>query len=647
MAAAAAALALALALLTGAPSDPGRPGRNGPDQSGPSPIADVLRDDDGDRVPDRTGETVMVGGRASVAAGMFGPSHSVLYVQDETGGIEVRGGPANAAAGDSLIASGTLRFENGMAYVEATAVRQVAAPARVPAPARFPADPEAAEGRLVAAEGVVIGWSEVEAGSALTLTLDDHTPLVAFVHRGRGLSGWFDALQAGDRVRVVGVGGQFDRLAPYSDSYQIYPRSRDDIEAIGVPAAVYRWSVVALSLLVVGMAAAFLLALRQRVAALRSSEERYRTLVERASDAVFVHGFGGEPLEVNREGRAALGLPASSLPPPFLRLVAPADEDAAHAHLARVREAGTARTDLRLAGPHGGRLYEVESRVLQLDGHDRVLSLARNVEAQRAYERGLVEAREQAEAMAEAKSAFLASMSHEIRTPLTAILGFAEILHEEVDEDQRDLAESITSGGRRLMATLNSVLDLASLDARRQALHPAPLDAAEAVRESVALLRSLAEARGLSLRVETAGAVPALLDAGALDRVLTNLVGNAIKFTEQGGVTVEVAAEGADVVLRVIDTGVGISPDFLPHLFAEFRQASEGHGRSHEGSGLGLAITDRLVGLMGGTIGVESTPGVGTTFTVTLPREPAAGDGAAPSSGGNRTPVSRPAPPAV
>ncbi|HLA63035.1 MAG TPA: ATP-binding protein, partial [Rhodothermales bacterium] len=156
------------------------------------------------------------------------------------------------------------------------------------------------------------------------------------------------------------------------------------------------------------------------------------------------------------------------------------------------------------------------------------------------------------------------------------------------------------------------------------------------------VLRPLAEQKGLQLVLAGATA-PARADRAALGRVLVNLIGNAIKFTEHGGVTVT-AGTGADgVYLRVTDTGVGIAAAFLPHLFDEFKQESEGHERTHEGNGLGLAITKRLVVLMGGTIVVESAPGHGSTFTVTLPRSVAApsghsGDGAGHEAGGDGHP---------
>src|SRR5690606_34801442 len=136
------------------------------------------------------------------------------------------------------------------------------------------------------------------------------------------------------------------------------------------------------------------------------------------------------------------------------------------------------------------------------------------------------------------KSAFLASMSHEIRTPLTAVIGFAELLVEEVADAQREMAEAIAGGGRRLLATLNSVLDLARLDAGRQSLTLRPVDVADALRPGTDLLRPLAARRGLGLVYVGPDSLIAHADEGALDRVLVNLLGNAIKFTECGDVTV-------------------------------------------------------------------------------------------------------------
>ena len=237
-----------------------------------------------------------------------------------------------------------------------------------------------------------------------------------------------------------------------------------------------------------------------------------------------------------------------------------------------------------------------------------------NVEAERR-------ARQRAEELLRLKSSLLDTMSHELRTPLTSVLGFAEVLADEIEGEHAEFASHIHAGASRLLDTLNSVLDLAQLEGRGLSLQQDRTDAGAELAETAGLLRPLAEQKGLALtvRVPEEG-VPVVLDRHALQRVLTNLVGNAIKFTPAGRVAVGLAAGAERVRFEVEDTGVGISEAFLPHLFEPFRQASEGLARSHEGSGLGLSITKQLVELMGGTIAVESEVGAGTRFTVEVPR---------------------------
>ena len=246
----------------------------------------------------------------------------------------------------------------------------------------------------------------------------------------------------------------------------------------------------------------------------------------------------------------------------------------------------------------------------------------RDVTDRKRAEAVLVHAKDQAEEVARLKSTFLANMSHEIRTPLTGILGFADILSDEVtDPQQREFVDLILKSGQRLLDTLNSVLDLAKLDAGRMELRTEPLGLAETVRETVRLLEPLASGKNLTLTAEIRDEeARAEVDRGAVDRVLTNLVGNAIKFTETGEVRVVVRGTTSHVCLDVIDTGVGIAAEFLPSLFEEFQQESSGAERTHEGSGLGLAITHQLVGRMGGEITVRSQKGKGSVFTVTFPR---------------------------
>ncbi|NBB87518.1 MAG: hypothetical protein GVY12_15030 [Bacteroidetes bacterium] len=219
------------------------------------------------------------------------------------------------------------------------------------------------------------------------------------------------------------------------------------------------------------------------------------------------------------------------------------------------------------------------------------------------------------------KDEFLANTSHELRTPLTAILGFTSVLQEETDDHRSEFLELIEMNGQRLLNTVNSLLDIAKLRAGMVDMEREPV-AMRAVSERIArMLQPLAEQKGLAMRVlPDADDAEAFVDRRYLEQILFNLVGNAIKFTTEGCVEVDVVAQARTVMLRVSDTGVGIDEAFLPHLFEEFKQESSGLDRSHEGSGLGLSITARLVDMMEGTIEVESEKGEGTTFTVAFAR---------------------------
>ncbi|MBD2384040.1 ATP-binding response regulator [Cylindrospermum sp. FACHB-282] len=224
------------------------------------------------------------------------------------------------------------------------------------------------------------------------------------------------------------------------------------------------------------------------------------------------------------------------------------------------------------------------------------------------------------------KSQFLATISHELRTPMNAIIGFSQILLRpkfgQLTHQQADMVERILNNSKHLLILLNEVLDFSKLEAEQLELKPEIFDLPKVINTTVGEIRSLAEAKKLSLLVQTNLQNTLVFnDPVRVRQILLNLLSNAVKFTESGGIWVEVKEIPNQVIIIVRDTGIGISPRDFKHIFEAFRQVDQSTTRKYPGTGLGLAIINSLVRMMGGKILLESQLGVGSMFKIELPRQ--------------------------
>jgi PAS domain S-box-containing protein len=361
---------------------------------------------------------------------------------------------------------------------------------------------------------------------------------------------------------------------------------------------------------------------------LSQSEARFRGLVDAQGDAIFRRAPDSRLTYGSDTFFKLFGLdPATVLDQPFAPEVHPANRGSMYGSFAELEKGSDRiRYDQQVRTIYGWRWMAWEDCAIRdrLGRLMEVQSVGRDITERKAMEAAMVEARDKAEAGSRAKSGFLATMSHEIRTPLNGVLGMARLMLEtDLSPAQHSYVEAMAQSGETLLALIGDILDFSKIESGTLTLEEEETDPRALVEGVAELLGPRAHARAIELAAAIAPMVPATIraDRVRLRQVLTNLAGNAVKFTEKGGVflLVEPSANPGELRFEVRDTGIGVPEDKRREIFDEFVQAETGHARKFGGTGLGLAISKRLVEAMSGKIGVEANPGGGSVFWFTVP----------------------------
>ncbi|MCL5991762.1 MAG: PAS domain S-box protein [Bacteroidetes bacterium] len=365
---------------------------------------------------------------------------------------------------------------------------------------------------------------------------------------------------------------------------------------------------------------------------LSESEKRYRELFENANDIVYTHDLSGKITSINKAGELVTGFSRSELlnmkieqiiKQEYIDLVQQITDE-------KLLDGKSAVYEIEITNKQGISIpIEVSKRPIY-EGNNLVgiQAISRDITRRKRYEKELIEAKEKAEEMNRLKSSFLANMSHELRTPMNGIIGFSQILLTEDNIGSiREVSDLIYKSSKRLMHTLNSILDLSRIISGEVKLQNNFFDIIELVNECMD--HFIVEAKKKNLEINLDSVYDYLMmfsDRRMIGDVLNNLINNAIKFTDSGSITVKVYKEkinnGDFVFVDVIDTGIGIDEKNYNLLFDEFRQVSEGLNRNFEGTGLGLTISKKYVEILGGIISVESKIDVGSKFTIKFPLIP-------------------------
>lgn len=360
---------------------------------------------------------------------------------------------------------------------------------------------------------------------------------------------------------------------------------------------------------------------------LRKSENRFKTIFENASDSVIILQ-GYKIIDLNLQAENMLGFTRDELidASVFSFVI---DTDIKKINLKEILGKaikGIPQRILLRVMRKGGHIIQadISLNLITIGSSNMTILIVRDVTERLKIEEELIDAKNMAEEMNQLKTNFLANMSHELRTPLNGIMGFSEMLIEQTkDEDQKNISSAILSSSRRLLNTLNNILNLALIEGDKVTIKLKKIKLSDVIIESVKSCQTIANAKNLKLSYEINNESYSMLDVDLLKNILSNLINNAVTFTDKGSVTVtlnEIKENDKPFsVIKIKDTGIGIKEDIFSTIFEPFRQASEGLARKYEGIGIGLTISKKYIDRMKGTITVESEEGKGSTFTLKFP----------------------------
>jgi len=378
------------------------------------------------------------------------------------------------------------------------------------------------------------------------------------------------------------------------------------------------------------------LVLRYRASSrsLEDREQRLRALVSTAVDGVMIIDANGTVQEYNPACEQLFGYRESEVVGRNVKMLMPSPYQEEHdEYLLRYRTTGEKRI-IGIGREVEGRRKDGTTFPMELSvgearpGEQQVfVGIIRDISARKSAEQSLRVAKEQAESASLAKSRFLANMSHEIRTPMNAVLGYTQLIETDPDmpDKYRRPLKAIHSAGNHLISLIDDILDLSKIEAGAMDLDARDFDLGDLMEDISGMFAIRCEQKGLAWREDVhIGERAVRADDRKLRQILINLLGNAVKFTDRGLISLEVEQTGQRYTFSVEDTGPGITEDAQKRIFEPFQQAEEGEAKG--GTGLGLAITRRHIELMGGTLGLESTPGEGSCFTFELELPPAEGE---------------------